>query len=632
MIKGITLTSSMRTNLSSLKALANQMSKTQNVLSTGKRVNSAIDNASNYYQARALTNRAADLNALLDSMGQGIQTIEAATQGLDSALTVVEQATAIANQAYETAAIDVPSKTWLAQQENVCAVVSTWEELKCAIDSGIIGDIVIYGKIDCKDTLNIKSGQNLVGVDVFGISNTRNINFSALTFYDFNTQESALVLNDNTKVKNLFLDFTSSAALTCVKLSEDSSVAFENTDIQSNINKGNVFKSEGQTNLHFNSENNIGTFNQRYVFQNEGDITNDVIYLDNNDTLNITSNSPWEMSVFHSQKINLFNNSELNIICNKMAFYGGKGDFTDNSKINIMLTGNSYFSREFEANFYDSSQLRVKSFDGLSGWKGLGAYNINSKDVKIILDCSNKSFVNDEGAIYLPAVEGVSIQTSEGIFQTNSNVIKLEIPMGSSLPSPFVLVDTIPTNADDYLSDKIKEMYKERDKKTLIQELEEVKVDKYTEIMTEFDKLIVDSSYQGVNLLTGGELKVSFNENSTHELSVKGKDIRSEKIGIKTKKWNTKGDVEDSINELLSIVKTMRDFQAELGNSYSIIQTRQNFTSAVSDVLEPGADDLVLADMNEASAEYLMLQTRQQLATNSLSLAAQSAQSILKLF
>ena len=74
------------------------------------------------------------------------------------------------------------------------------------------------------------------------------------------------------------------------------------------------------------------------------------------------------------------------------------------------------------------------------------------------------------------------------------------------------------------------------------------------------------------------------------------------------------------------------DFSTELGNSYSIIQTRQDFTEALTDVLETGADSLVLADMNEASAQYLMLQTRQQLAVNSLSLASQSAQSILRLF
>ena len=80
-MSNITLNASMRSNLLSLKNIAIQMDKTQLILATGKKVNSAIDNASSYYQARSLTNRAADLTALLDSMGQGIQTIEAATQG-----------------------------------------------------------------------------------------------------------------------------------------------------------------------------------------------------------------------------------------------------------------------------------------------------------------------------------------------------------------------------------------------------------------------------------------------------------------------------------------------------------------------------------------------------------------------
>ena len=71
MVKSITLTASMRSNLNSLKNISKQMNTTQERLSTGKKVNSAIDNASSYYQARALTNRASDLDALLDAMGQG---------------------------------------------------------------------------------------------------------------------------------------------------------------------------------------------------------------------------------------------------------------------------------------------------------------------------------------------------------------------------------------------------------------------------------------------------------------------------------------------------------------------------------------------------------------------------------
>ena len=80
MINSITLTSSMRSNLASLKTIATQMNKTQQTLSTGKKVNSAIDNASSYYQARSLTNRANDLNSLLASMSQGIQTLQAASK------------------------------------------------------------------------------------------------------------------------------------------------------------------------------------------------------------------------------------------------------------------------------------------------------------------------------------------------------------------------------------------------------------------------------------------------------------------------------------------------------------------------------------------------------------------------
>ena len=57
----------------------------------GKKVNSAIDNASSYYQARSLTNRASDLDSLLDSMGQGIQTIEAANQGIEAVTSFIEQ-------------------------------------------------------------------------------------------------------------------------------------------------------------------------------------------------------------------------------------------------------------------------------------------------------------------------------------------------------------------------------------------------------------------------------------------------------------------------------------------------------------------------------------------------------------
>ena len=99
MLGRIALTASMRSNLLSLRNVSAQLGRTQKVLSTGNKINSAIENASSYYQARSLTNRASDLNGLLDSIGQGIQTIRAAANGLENALTYLEQAKAVANQA-----------------------------------------------------------------------------------------------------------------------------------------------------------------------------------------------------------------------------------------------------------------------------------------------------------------------------------------------------------------------------------------------------------------------------------------------------------------------------------------------------------------------------------------------------
>lgn len=102
----ISLTASMRTNLLSLQNTQSLMDMTQERLSTGLKVNSAIDNAASYYTAQSLNNRANDLNALLDSMGQGIQTIQAANEGIEAITDFVEQAKAIANSAR-----DVASKT-----------------------------------------------------------------------------------------------------------------------------------------------------------------------------------------------------------------------------------------------------------------------------------------------------------------------------------------------------------------------------------------------------------------------------------------------------------------------------------------------------------------------------------------
>ncbi len=95
----ITLTQGIRDNLLSLQNTSDLMSRTQNRLATGRKINSALDNPNSFFTAKALSNRASDLATLLDNIGQGIQTIKAADQGLTAITKLVEAAKAKANQA-----------------------------------------------------------------------------------------------------------------------------------------------------------------------------------------------------------------------------------------------------------------------------------------------------------------------------------------------------------------------------------------------------------------------------------------------------------------------------------------------------------------------------------------------------
>jgi flagellin-like hook-associated protein FlgL len=97
----VVLSAGVRQNLLALQSTADLMSITQNRLATGKKVNSALDNPGNFFTSQALNNRASDLNALLDSIGQAQKTLEAADQGITSLTKLVESAKSVAKQALQ---------------------------------------------------------------------------------------------------------------------------------------------------------------------------------------------------------------------------------------------------------------------------------------------------------------------------------------------------------------------------------------------------------------------------------------------------------------------------------------------------------------------------------------------------
>src|SRR5260370_15545423 len=101
-MSGIVLTASVRQNLLSLQSTAELLSTTQNRLASGKKVNTALDNPTNFFTAQGLDNRASDINNLLDSIGNGVQVLQAANTGLTSLQKLVDTAKSIAAQVLQT--------------------------------------------------------------------------------------------------------------------------------------------------------------------------------------------------------------------------------------------------------------------------------------------------------------------------------------------------------------------------------------------------------------------------------------------------------------------------------------------------------------------------------------------------
>jgi flagellin len=101
-MSGIVLSASVRQNLLSLQSTAALLAKTQNNLATGNKVNTALDNPTEFFTAQSLNNRAGDLANLLDGNGNGVQILQAANTGLTSLSSLVANAQSIANQVLQS--------------------------------------------------------------------------------------------------------------------------------------------------------------------------------------------------------------------------------------------------------------------------------------------------------------------------------------------------------------------------------------------------------------------------------------------------------------------------------------------------------------------------------------------------
>ena len=696
MVNNITLTASMRSNLTSLKTIATQMDRTQNVLSTGKNVNSAIDNASSYYQARALTNRASDLESLLDNMGQGIQTIQAANEGLTIASNLLEQAKAVAEQALQQTGVSGgsgggaggggivsrPIEEFVAEGYTVVPAGAGASDIETLIASGN-KKLVLSGDVTISDSLDISAEDVVIEGNGHKLVYNSGSGGSAIVVEgsDSIAEISNLIIEANgSKVRGIQVLNGGSVIIdnpSNIKVSGVGSQIFQN----GNDNVVNLYAGEANTQAIVNQIGADGlaatAANQFYVGSKTGDFGQGTWYLPSigelmdmygTDTSAMTSGTGTSGALANDNMKTI--NDALGNLASKDAsiaeqmngYYWSSSEYlTSNSWLlyagnGIRGSGTKYTSNQVRClqlleNFFNPSTLSGAGGDGVPqigdvvySDKSYGSaenYDGSKTAVGIICD------VGEDGSVKIVNLKDLRFSSydSTGNFDADN-------PYSGSTNQTFWATSSKSsediTAITNYDSSALLNAMKSTGSIIVADAASYAGVagseiagdeisadnfeDQFLKILSNYDDMIKDASYQGVNLLNGGRLSVTLNETRNHNLEVLGVDASYDAIGIKTTDWKTVADVEQALDELISAIGKLRDYSASFGNQYQMLQTRQSFTDALIDVLETGADNLTLADMNEESANYLALQTRQQLATNSLSLASQSAQSVLSLF
>ena len=587
----ISLTASMRSNLLSLQNISGQVSSTQNKLATGKKVNSAIDNPSSYYTALSLNNRADDLNALLDSMGQAVSTIKATTTALESATEFLEQASAVANQALET-----------TSDEEIAARVSSETELLEAVNSGKKGLIILEKDIvmSQNQSIELKEGQSLVGIGYLDRSKPQ----TKLSF-NFNKNINEAIKTENNLIANIAIEYTTST-VQYSKVIGGTNLKMRNVDVSVNIDQaaGDILKVFEVDNIEVEGFNNV-------VYGG-----NDI-------------SKTYKIRGFENSDVSLKNDAVLNLAINDPLSTGATFNLYGKSTLNIK-SGDSHLSVYANSiNIYDQATLNASGNYGIWGTQ----LNILSAETNVNINTQSYEFWdgNFGNKAKLTMVSGSSLTTKSGTYKAKSDVAA----------NSYSEINNLLANQTDFNASETVDTKNEYNKvfgdfETYIKQTksssEKVDSSQYTSILSQYDALIKDAGYKGVNLLQEQNLKVTFNENRSSLLEIMGRDASSQTLGLVTLEWNSKEDVEKSIEELTGAINEIRAMSSEFGNHYNIITTRQDFTENLVNVLTEGADKLTLADMNEESANMLALQTCQQLAINSLSLASQASQSILKLF
>jgi len=574
MSDGIVLSAALRSNLLSLQNTQKSIDKTQLNLATGKKVNSALDNPQSFFASQALTNRASDLTRLLDGIGQSIQVIKAADNGVSALTKLVEQADSIATSAQDA----------IASSSQVAKVTGN-VNLKGVNDLTTIagypaGTTLTFSIID-PDT-----GSRLATLDSFGAASTGTTEAIAITANTstddlitainslVDTRSSAQVLKASLDpAGNLQIESLNGGAFT-VNFTTTANTDVPNQAAASALGFGNIAK--------LNQNGASGTNTVGFTASNTAVLTSKALYTSANTLANASSTIG---GLFASNGSTVRTTAFVN---NDTLTINVGGKTSANLLSAAAATQTIQGVVDLINNDSNIGDLVEASYDSSTGQISLRAIDASVEDVKI-------SLTTQSGAAKTFDLFGTSGLTT-GAVAGNAATETIRLGAAAGQLASFE--------------------------------------QQFNGIREQISQLVSngDTGYRGTNLLNGDNLTTSFNEDRSSTLTTEGVDFTAEGLEIEEAIFSSSASIAETLGEVRDALAQIRNFGSSLASDLSVIQTREDFTASLINTLTEGSDKLTLADQNAEGAKLLSLQTRQSLGVTSLSLASQSQQAILRLF
>ncbi|MHB0786597.1 DUF1522 domain-containing protein [Bradyrhizobium sp. 5.13L] len=754
-MSGIVLSSSVRQNLLSLQSTADLLATTQSRLSTGKSVNSALDNPTNFFTAQSLDNRASDINNLLDGIANGVQVLQAANTGITSLQKLIDSAKSIANQALQTTvgystksnvsttisgatAADLRGTTSYASNTALSNVLysgaaggatAATGTTTLGATQGTFSNAVAVTAAD--GTTAVTGTMTLIGTTAASKigsapadGDTLTVNGKTITFRSGSAPAASAVPTGSGVSGNLVTDGSGNTTvylgtagtpaatvndlLTAIDLASGvktstitsgaatigvasgataSSIAAGIVTLKSSAGadvsvtgKADLLKAVGLTTATgggnvtatatrttssgslgalitdgstLNVDGHVITFKNAPVpgstnapsiptgFGKSGNVITDgngnsTVYLQAGtvaDVLNavdlatgvqtatIDANGAATLAAASGQIASSINASgQLKLSTGVNADLAITG--TGNALNALGLAGNTGTATAFSA-------ARTSGIGGISGktltftsFNGGTAVDVTFGDgtngtVKTLDQLNSKLQANNLSAT-IDANGLLTISTTNDYASSTIGSSTAGAAIGGTLTSSLTF-STASTPVQD----------------TVAQTSRANLVNQYNNILQQIDSTAQDSSFNGVNLLNGDQLKLVFDETAKSSLSITGVTYNSKGLGLAALTSGVDFIDNAATNKVLTNLNTasstLRSEASALGSNLTIVQVRQDFNKNLINVLQTGSANLTLADTNVEAANSQALSTRQSIAVSALSLANQSQQSVLQL-